>query len=100
MPLKESRFLIDFCRRVVNDAWCNVGCKSIILKNDSKVIVHRDKQGEVVAVIIAPTTGNDLSSSGILSAVTNSKFDVHFMSSNCELKLSSPTTTQSIAEYM
>lgn len=92
MPLEESRFLIDFCRRADNDAWCYVGCNSILLKKDSKVIVHRDNQGEVVAMIIAPATGNDLSSSGILSAVTNSKFDVHFMSSNCELKLSSPAT--------
>jgi hypothetical protein len=93
MPLEESRFLIDFCRRATNDAWCFVGEKSILMKSGSKVIVHRDENGDVVAMIIAPITGNkQKSSSEILSAITNSKFDVHSMSSNCEMKLSSPTT--------
>jgi hypothetical protein len=92
MPLEESRFLIDFCRRATN-AWCFVGDESILMKSGSKVIVHRDENGEVVAMIIAPVTGNEQkSSSEILSAITNSKFDVHSMSSNCEMKLSSPTT--------
>ena len=104
MPLEETRYLIDLCRREVNDGWCCVDVKNILLKSGSKVIVHRDENGEVSAMIIVPATGHEPpSSSEILSAITNSKFDVHSMTSNCEMKLSPPTskmTTTTIANNL
>ncbi len=94
MPLEEYRFLIDLCRREVNDGWCCVGVKNILLKSGSKVIVHRGENGEVTAMIIAPATGHEQpSSSEIVSAITTSKFDIHSISSNCEMKLSPPIST-------
>ena len=100
MPLDEYRFLIDLCRREANDGWCCVGDKNILLKIGSKVIVHRDENGEVTAMIIAPGTGHEQpSSSEILSAIANSKCDIHSMSSNCEMKLSPPISTTTTTTF-
>lgn len=90
MHMKESQFLFHFCRRHIVDSWCRMGGKSILLMHGSNAIVHRDEHGEVLAVIISPITGNgeQICSPRILSAITDSNFDVHTLDSNCKLLLS------------
>lgn len=85
---QESRFLLTCCNTyVTKDSWSFLGDKRILMKSGSKVFVHRDKEGNVVAMVVAPFDGKLKSSSEILSAIGTLKCDTHSVSSNCELRL-------------
>ena len=86
--MQESRFSLDCCNNVAKDSFSYLGDKSILMKSGgSKVFVHRDKDGNVLAMVVVPLDGKLKSSSEILSAIGTSKYDFHSISSNCEMKI-------------
>lgn len=85
---QECRFLLNCCNGLATKGSVSfLGDASILLKSGSKVFVHRDEDGKVLAMVIAPNDGDLSSSSEILSAIDKSKYDSLSLSSNCEMKL-------------
>ena len=85
--MQESRFLLACCKNVAKDSFSFLGDKSILMKSGSKVFVHRDNDGNVLAMVVVPLDGKLKPSSEILSAIGASKYDSHSISSNCEMKI-------------
>jgi hypothetical protein len=85
---QECRFLLSCCNgRATKGSLSFLGDKSILLKAGSRVFVHRDKDGRVLALVVVPIDGHLSSPSEILSAMGKSDYESHSMNSNCEMKL-------------
>ena len=69
-----------------NESWSFLGDKMVQIRSGSKVFVHRDDNGKVLAIVVAPSNEN-VASAEILSAMKESKFDTHSISSNCTMRL-------------
>mmetsp|Transcript_40241 Transcript_40241/g.85688 ORF Transcript_40241/g.85688 Transcript_40241/m.85688 type:complete len:138 (-) Transcript_40241:953-1366(-) len=84
--IEESRFLLAFCNDAAKDSLSFLGDKSILIKPGSTVLVHRDKAGKILAMVVVPLDGNLKSLSEISSAIGTSEYDIHSICSNCEMK--------------
>ena len=85
---QECRFLLSCCSgRATKGSLSFLGDGSILLQSSSKVFVHRDEDGNVLAVVIIPINGHPGLPSEILSAMVKSEYNLHSMNSNCEMKL-------------
>ena len=60
---------------------------NIMMKSGSKVFLHRDKDGKVLAMVVAPLDGQLKSSSDVLSAIGTSSCDTHAMQTDCTMAL-------------
>ena len=90
---QECRFLLSCCSgRATKGSLSFLGDGSILLQSGSKVFVHRDEDGNVLAVVVIPIDGHPGSPSEILSAMVKSEYDSHSMNSNCEMKLQCHST--------
>ena len=88
--VQESRFLLTcFKGNARKDSWCFLDDKNIQIKSGSKMLVQRDKNGKVLAMIVIPSDGKSNPPSEILSAISSrlSKFDTHSISSSCTMRL-------------
>lgn len=94
--VQESRFLMTcFSNNSIIEAWSFLdnGDKLIHMKSGSKVFVHRDNDGKVLAMIVAPS--NDTAAmiksapTEIVSAInsTTSKDDIHSINTSCTMRL-------------
>jgi hypothetical protein len=85
---QECRFLLSCCNgRATKGSLTFLDYKSILLQSGSKVFVHRDKDGKVLAVVVVPIDGHLSSPSEILSAMAKSEYESHSVNSNCEMRL-------------
>ena len=85
--MQESRFLLACCPNYSKYSVSFLGDKSVLVKSGSKGFVHRDKNGNILAIVVVPFDGELKSSSDVLSAIGTSKYDLHSINSNCEMKL-------------
>ena len=93
--VQESRLLMTCSsNNSIIEAWSFLdnGDKLIHMKSGSKVFVHRDNDGKVLAMVVAPsndTLMNKSAPSELISAInsTTSKYDIHSINTNCTMRL-------------
>ena len=88
--VQESRFLVTcFKGNARRETWSFLDDKNIHVKSGSKMLVQRDKEGKILAIIVVPSDGKSSPPSEILSAISSrlSKFDTHSISSSCTMRL-------------
>ena len=86
--VNESQLLIVLCSNPAKEPLSFLEDKNIVIKSGSKVFIHRDENGNVVAMVVAPVDGSALkSSSEFFSSIEASKYDAHSITSSCELRI-------------
>lgn len=97
--VQESRFLMTcFSSNSIIEAWSFLdnGDKLIHMKSGSKVFVHRDNDGKVLAMTVAPSNGtlmNKSAPSELVSAINSTmskskaKYDIHSINTSCTMRL-------------
>lgn len=84
----ESRFLEASCNHAFKSTeWSCLGVKNMLIVAGSKVFVHRDRDGKVIAMVVAPSEGALQSSSELVTALGSSKYDAHSIRSSCDVRL-------------
>ena len=95
--VRESRFLMTcFSNNSIIEAWSFLdnGDKLIHMKSGSKVFVHRDDDGKVLAMTVAPSNDSLMNKSApselvsaINSKMSKAKYDIHSINTSCTMRL-------------
>ncbi|KAL9180385.1 hypothetical protein ACHAXT_008355 [Thalassiosira profunda] len=82
---EEARFLLTCCKsRVRNSFSIDEDKATMLIQSGAKMLVHRDEEGEMVAMVLVPSECPKPSSE-ILAEIGASKFDSHSIRSTCRV---------------